>query len=280
MEGSGNDPRNFRHFFAASDLARLYKEHRPTYPLILYKTIAEYLGQKLSPPFSLAVDVGCGSGQSSFPLSLYFDGVLGIDISAAQISEAQSHPDKPRNVEFRVGDAFEIASGDSSATLVCSGTAAHWFDPIEDFYREVDRVLVPGGCLAIFTYGTLRVNSGQNSDQINDAIDTFINHNGATAFRPQKAEDALDNNLNYHIPYTDKTRVDSLTGEFHWNLNQLVGYLSSWSFYQRYIKSRPREADPLLQLKIRILELNSGAEETLMPVTFPITLFMGRKPLE
>ena len=36
--------------------------------------------------------------------------------------------------------------------MVLSSLAAHWFEPIDDFYKEVDRVLSPGGCLVIYCY--------------------------------------------------------------------------------------------------------------------------------
>ena len=40
-----------------------------------------------------------------------------------------------------------------SSQMVLSSLAAHWFEPIEDFYKEADRVLCPGGCLVIYCYG-------------------------------------------------------------------------------------------------------------------------------
>ena len=39
----------------------------------------------------------------------------------------------------------------SSADLVTVSTAAHWFD-LPRFLREVDRVLAPGGVLAMYGY--------------------------------------------------------------------------------------------------------------------------------
>ena len=48
---------------------------------------------------ALAVDVGCGSGQSTTILAPHFDKVVGLDISAAQIDEANKK-EKPGNVEF------------------------------------------------------------------------------------------------------------------------------------------------------------------------------------
>ena len=48
----------------------------------------------------LAVDVGCGPGvQSTDQIAPYFDKVIGVDISQAQIEEAKSYH-HPSNIEF------------------------------------------------------------------------------------------------------------------------------------------------------------------------------------
>jgi ubiquinone/menaquinone biosynthesis C-methylase UbiE len=47
-----------------------------------------------------AVDVGCGSGQSTYPLRQHFNKVIGIDVSEKQIEHAKK---KYSDVEFKVG---------------------------------------------------------------------------------------------------------------------------------------------------------------------------------
>ena len=51
----------------------------------------------------LAVDVGCGSGQSTNLLAPLFKRVVGLDVSESQIrvAEAQKSADLCPNVEFR-----------------------------------------------------------------------------------------------------------------------------------------------------------------------------------
>lgn len=47
--------------------------------------------------------------------------------------------------------AEELPFEDASVDVLTSFTAAHWFD-IEKFMREANRVLKPGGCVALSTY--------------------------------------------------------------------------------------------------------------------------------
>ncbi len=54
-------------------------------------------------PHTLAIDVGCGTGNSSRPLVEWFDHVTGCDISEAQIQQAQQVETNP-NVSYRSVD--------------------------------------------------------------------------------------------------------------------------------------------------------------------------------
>ena len=56
---------------------------------------------QLQKPFSrhLAIDVGCGTGISTKLMAKYFDRIIGVDVSEAQISEAINN-NQYDNVEF------------------------------------------------------------------------------------------------------------------------------------------------------------------------------------
>ena len=102
-------------------MAERYKRYRPVYPQALYEMFMEYLKKtvclkkynliisfvmflcmvsQLPGPYTLAVDVGCGSGQSAFGMASYFDRILGVEISEEQIREGCADPSKPANVKL------------------------------------------------------------------------------------------------------------------------------------------------------------------------------------
>ncbi|PKU26933.1 hypothetical protein llap_22763 [Limosa lapponica baueri] len=54
-------------------------------------------------------------------------------------------------LDLYVCPAEELPFEDASVDLLTSFTAAHWFDT-EKFMREANRVVKPGGCVAISTY--------------------------------------------------------------------------------------------------------------------------------
>ncbi|XP_078083862.1 putative methyltransferase DDB_G0268948 [Mustelus asterias] len=101
-------------------------------------------------PFSLAVDIGCGSGQGTRGLAPHFDKVVGIDLSEAQIEEARKM-DGPDNISYRLGQAEELEFADGSVDLVTVGLAVHWFD-MEKFIKAVARILKPRVCVALYCH--------------------------------------------------------------------------------------------------------------------------------
>lgn len=62
-------------------------------------TCLQFSCQK-DPPFELAVDVGCGSGQGTVLLAKHFTSVVGTDISPAQMEMALQHSKEP-NITYR-----------------------------------------------------------------------------------------------------------------------------------------------------------------------------------
>ena len=134
-------PRAFKDHFSGQ--ASAYEKYRPRYPRELFAWLAA-----ASPGRDLAVDVATGNGQAAVALAEYFDCVVATDASAAQLKEAQA---KPR-VRYVCEPAERLSLPDSSADLIVSAQAAHWFDWAA-FAAATRRVLRPGGLLAIWTYG-------------------------------------------------------------------------------------------------------------------------------
>lgn len=99
-------------------------------------------------PYPKVLEVGCGTG--FFLLNLKQAGVVGeghvTDISPAMVSVAQRNA---RNigyeVEGRVADAESIPYGDDTFDLVVGHAVLHHIPDVERAFREVLRVLRPGG---------------------------------------------------------------------------------------------------------------------------------------
>ena len=137
--------------------AGAYATYRPRYPTALF----DWLRHRL-PGAGRVWDCGTGSGQAADSLAAHFDLVVATDASLAQLVHA-SRTNAPCYVAMT---AERCALGNRSMDLVTVAQALHWFDRAA-FFDEVHRVLVPGGLLAIWSYGLATVSP---------AIDAVLRH--------------------------------------------------------------------------------------------------------
>lgn len=99
---------------------------------------------------STLLDLGCGSGSSSFFLAKkYGCRVVGIDLSKGLIDKARIQQDKQENPEllhFQAGDAMKLPFEDNSFDRVIGQAFFILIDDKQKVLEEVFRVLKPGGC--------------------------------------------------------------------------------------------------------------------------------------
>jgi len=221
----------------------------------------EYLGT-ITPTRQLAWDCATGNGQAAVGLASVFDRVIATDASEKQIANAEQHD----HVEYRVAPAEESGLESSSIDLIMVAQALHWFD-LERFYDEVRRVLKPNGALAASAYRFFH---------ITPEIDELVNHryhDGVVGpfWPPERALIQKFEELPFPFPEIDVPRFE-MTAE--WNLDQLIGYLRSWSSTQRFIAANNRH--PLDEIA-KELRSTWGDADQVQRVVWPLALRVGIK---
>jgi ubiquinone/menaquinone biosynthesis C-methylase UbiE len=96
------------------------------------------------------VEIGCGAGRLTMPMARFFKTVHGLDVSPGMIEYAKRHV--PANVSLHVTDGLEIPLPERSANAIFSTHVLQHFSNLTAavaYFREVHRVLVPGGTLMI-----------------------------------------------------------------------------------------------------------------------------------
>ncbi|XP_006812665.1 putative methyltransferase DDB_G0268948 [Saccoglossus kowalevskii] len=264
--------------FTGAAIAEAYRKFRPTYPKGVVDRIISYLGHKKPGPHSLAVDVGCGSGQSTVILGDYFDQVIGCDVSESQIQEAIDH-NLATNVEYKSGSDRNIPAADHTVDLVTSAEAAHWFNR-NQFYKEVDRVLKPNGCLAVYGYGFPKLHDNTNGKQLQSIHDDFV-YKTLGGFWEDGVKNVEQHYTCFTMPYAESERDDTFSIEIDYSVADFVGYLSSFATYHKYLKMNPDKQHVLLEVKEMLMNVigdEAPAEHTAIHVSFPVFLLLCRKP--
>jgi SAM-dependent methyltransferase len=133
-------------FFRHQTAAQRYADARPYFHPLIVDRLRAF--SELVVPVGRALDVACGTGQSTRALTAIAGSVVGIDASPAMIQRAPALPD----VAYSLARAEALPFGDTAFELVTVGLAVHWFDQTS-FLGEVARVLRPGGWLVIYENG-------------------------------------------------------------------------------------------------------------------------------
>ena len=130
-------------FFTYPAAAKRYPKGRPFFHSLVTKRIQAVCCEKGR--VGRALDVGCGTGQSSMALLEAADEIIGLDRSAEMLSHAMRH----ERIRFVKGQAEQMPFVDAEFGLITAGLAFHWFAQ-EKFLREALRVLAPEGWLIIY----------------------------------------------------------------------------------------------------------------------------------
>lgn len=241
-----------------SGVAADYRTFRPTYPAALFGFLAER-----APDRALAWDCATGNGQVARGLAPWFDVVVATDASAAQVAGALAHP----RIAYRVAPAERSPLPDRSVRLVAVAQALHWFDR-PAFFAEVRRVLVPGGLLAIWNYGVIRMDG---------PMDALIDHLYGEVLGPHWPPERrlVESGLaDLVLPFTD-VPAPAFEMSARWSRKALLGYLGTWSAVTRYRSSTG--GDPLAPFARAVSEIWPDAEER-RAVTWPLQLRLATTP--
>lgn len=130
-------------YFAYKTAAERYAKSRPFFHSLVIDKIRENVPLAFS--VANALDVGCGTGQSTIALRAIADSVIGVDASSDMVSVALTGD----NVRYIVAPAESIPLPDAVFDLITVSLAFHWFDR-PAFFGEAHRLLRENSWLVIY----------------------------------------------------------------------------------------------------------------------------------
>lgn len=240
-----------------SDKSQAYSAYRPGYPEELFSYLSS-----ITEDHDRAWDCGTGSGQSAIALSQYYSEVVATDASENQINNAI----RKEGVTYKIESAENTSMDSGSVDLVTVAQALHWFN-IDNFAKEVNRVLKPRGVLAVWTYGLLDI-TPQINEVINDLYGPMLDQ-----FWPPERKVVEQGYKNVELPLQE-IQPPHIQMETTWELEQFIGYLRTWSAVKKY--EAALGVNPV-DMKYEQLSALWGDPEHKRMINWPLTLRVWRK---
>lgn len=240
-----------------SSCSSQYAAFRPRYPKPLFAWLASVTKAQ-----ERVWDCACGNGQASVDLAEHFQEVYATDLSAEQIANAQTHP----RVRYRQGLAEANGLPDNFVDLVTVAQALHWFD-LPRFYQEARRVAHPGALLVVWCYGVCELPAAHGQAELQHFYSDIV---GPYWTPERRLVESGYRTLEFPAP---ELQPPSFAMQVQWPLEQLLGYVSSWSASARYLKERGE--DPVAKLR-SALSVRWGEATREHTVEWPLSVRAAR----
>ena len=164
-------------------------------------------------------------------------------------------------MEYRVATAENSGLESSSVDLIMVAQALHWFD-LETFYSEVRRVLKLRGVIAATAYKLATV-----SAEIDAVVNRYYAEIVGSYWPAERCLVEKFEELPFPFAEIETPRFEMVA---EWSVEQLLGYLRTWSATQRFMAAEKR--DPLAEVET---ELRRAWGEQLRRVVWPLTVKVG-----
>lgn len=239
-----------------STQANLYARYRPTYPPELFNYILGFVKER-----TCAWDCATGNGQAAAVLANFFKQVEATDISDAQLKKAT----QKTNIHYSISTAEETNFADNSFDLITIATAYHWFN-WKAFYQEATRVGKPDCVVAAWAYHVFYC----ADEKITKIIRHFYHHIIKAYWDPERRfVDEKYTTVEFAFSPLPTKEFDLV---LHWNKQGFLGYLSTWSAVQHYIKQQGHS--PLTEIEKEIDA--AWPDESEKEFHFPLFLRLGQ----
>jgi SAM-dependent methyltransferase len=194
----------------------------------------------------------------------HFLRVVASDVAPAQIANAM----RAANIFYTINSAEKSELEPQSVDLVTVAQALHWFK-LARFYTEVRRVLKPGGIIAAWCY---------HLTQINPEIDEILTIYYSEVVGPYWSDRVQYVNEHYQtIPFPfDEVPPPQVDMTTIWDLNDVFGYLDSWSSTQTFVETRGYHPIEEIEGQLRLAWGNPEIKRT---IHWPLYFKIGKIPV-
>ncbi|MFK7777219.1 MAG: class I SAM-dependent methyltransferase [Gimesia sp.] len=175
------------------------------------------------------LDLGCGTGEITLPMSSFFKGVVALDIDSEMLAAAKHKANvlDTHNITWLKESAELFTSANDSFELITIGAAFHWMER-ETIATKARQWLLPGQPLVALGYTSVWSGSADWHALVRNVIHKWLGPKRRAG--SGKFDDALDPHelVLINAGYT----LDEIEYQYShtWTLDELIGNLYSTSF--------------------------------------------------
>ena len=186
--------------------------------------------------------------------------MIATDPSAEQIAQAPAHP----RISWRVAPAETSGLATASVDVVTVAQALHWFD-LRRFWPEVRRVVRAGGLIVVWSYGIAFFDDAQATHRLRHFHDDVMG-----SYWPIERGHVEAGYESLDFPF-ERITPPAIGLSASWTLEQMTGYLQTWSATRRYIAANGN--DPVPAFAEQLITWWGDGQRT---VHWPLTILAGR----
>ena len=238
--------------FGHEGQAKMYRDFRPVYPEALVQYVLSLVAEEDRNTY---VDVACGSGQLTTKMSPFFQSAVGLDKSFEQLGQAEGV-----NVEWKPGSAFDLPFPASSVDLVTVAQGLHWLVPYEEFFKQVDRALKPGGVFAAVAYAFPKLLNADSNRIVRYFYEDILGGHkspGQDGCWWETNRPTIDG-FYADVPFPPTRQIKHFTQRESLTVEHYTNYLRTLSAYRTLMRMSPPATDPIDDIKAKLFVIASN----------------------
>eukprot|EP00127_Corallochytrium_limacisporum_P002469 Clim_evm26s128 gene=Clim_evmTU26s128 len=169
MSQSAGDRNSYAHLFHGKDHSHVYEKYRLCLPEQCLDQIKQYVDNTPNHRKELAIDLGCGTGQSTRIFADFYSRTLGWDIAQTQIEKARETEQRlKQNIVYDCKSDADLEDFEHQSVDFLTVTEAFHYFNHSQFYERASRVLKPGsGIFCAIGYSYPRFDNPKAAEYFN-----------------------------------------------------------------------------------------------------------------
>lgn len=244
--------------------AQYYSQYRPALP----DELVDYLRKRYNlDSKGVLLDMGCGTGLSTFALAGLFEKTVAFDTDIEMLSEAKRLQPNNLNIEWQLRSDKEITINEGPYRLAIACRSFNWMEQY-NVLQKLHKILEIDGGVALIGDGSFWTGNDPWQKEVKMVIQSFLGQERKAGKSNYSAptEPYITTLANNH--YED-FQYQSIPVTRIWNIQSILGYLYSTSFSAKHMYGdRIQQFEETM--KHRLLNLNNGNDEFIENAEFVV----------